>query len=205
MSMKLRNFLLVGLLFLTTAQAFGEAHVNLGFGYGDGTQEYAKKYEFSSVGGHGDLMFRWLIFEVGGSFLSLSQLDTGGRKTYVEYYGANLGFAFSKYLELLGGVGVGRWRRQRSDQEIAPIDSDYTAFGTGYMAGIRLFLINTKEFSMGLSASYYRMNSDSYHSNEDLVRSVPFKDIIATGSMAAIVFRWSGEKIGGKGGGKLGR
>jgi hypothetical protein len=183
----------LGLTFLSIT-AWAEPRVNLGLGYGNATQEFGDlEFTPQSIAGHLDLNYRLWIFLAGVSHMTTSQLNIGEDRNYTSLTSVHAGLALGKYLEMVGGVGWGKWRRRKTAQLIAPIDSDYSANGPGYMAGIRFHLLHFKSFSIGLSATYYRMESDSYNSELDGIKTVELKEGRGTGSIAAIVFSWSGK------------
>ncbi len=177
----------------SAADVFGLA-TNIGLGYGVGKQEFGDDHTFEpkSVAGHVDVQFLIWKLILGGSYLSLTNLNVGEDRNYVGMGAAHVGFNLSNSIQLLYGIGAGSWRRARSNQLTTPSDYDYKATGGGTMAGIRIFLINTKQVSVGLSATYYEMTSNSYKSVEDNVKSEVTEESKGTGSIAAIVVRLNG-------------
>jgi hypothetical protein len=166
---------------------------NVGLGYGKMLQEFGDRtYEPQSVAGHIDAQFSVWKFVIGASYMTVSNLNVSEERSYVGMGGVHAGFNLSNSVQIIGGVGYGSWRRNRSNQTTGPSDYDYKASGGGYMAGVRVFLINTKKVSVGLSGTFYHMSSDSYASVENNVKTQPIDNSKGTGTIAAIVFRFSG-------------
>jgi hypothetical protein len=185
--------LAVGLFSSTAFAAKTNVSTTLGLGYGKMLQEFgARTYEPQSVAGHIDAQFSLWKFVIGGSYMSVTNLNVGDERSYVGMGAVHAGLNLSNSVQVIGGVGAGAWRRRRTNQATVPNDYDYKTSGGGYMAGVRVFLINTKKFSVGLSGTYYHMKTDSFTSVEDNVKTNTIDNSRGTGTIAAIVFRFSG-------------
>jgi hypothetical protein len=168
-----------------------DARLNFGAGFGTTTLEYgtSKKFEPQSLGGHIDLYAKWKFLLLGGSYTTISQLVVDDNRAYFSMATANIGLALGR-LELVGGYGAGKFRRVRMNEITTPNDSDYIGVGPGFMAGVRLHLIKLKNFSIGLSGTYYQVKTDDYASVEDGTKATVSEKSTATGTLAAIVFSW---------------
>jgi hypothetical protein len=165
---------------------------NWGLGYGQATQEFGdRNFSPQSIAGHADLQLNLWKFILGVSYLTVSNYNFGDERSYVGMGAFHAGLNLSNSVQLIGGIGAGQWRRRRSDEPTVPRDYDYKSVGGGYMAGIRIFLINTKNFSLGFSGTYYHMKGPKYDSIEDGVKTEVLDPSKGTGSIAALVFRIS--------------
>lgn len=181
------------LTFASNADAATDLGVrfNFGAGYGTTSLDYgtSKRFEPASFGGHIDLYAKWKFLLLGGSYTTVSQLVVNDNRAYFSMATANLGLALGR-LELVGGFGAGQFRRVRMNETTTPNDSDYKASGPGFMAGVRLHLIKIKDFSVGLSGTYYQVKTDDYESIEDGTQATVSEDSMARGTVAAVVFSW---------------
>lgn len=191
----LNQFLAITLfcIFISSPLASAEPQFNLGLGYGHATQEFGDlNYAPKAIAGHLDLQYRLWVLLLGVSYMTTTQYNWGDERKYVSMTAVNGGFALGKHLDLIGGVGWGKWRQRQLNQPTAPFDIDYVADGPGYMAGIRLHLIRLKDLSIGISATYYHMKSSLYTSREDGTKTIELEKSRGTGSIAAINFSWRG-------------
>lgn len=175
----------------STARAIGLSS-NWGIGYGHSSQDYGTtSFDPKSVAGHVDIQLNLWKIVLGGSYMTVTNYNVGDERSYVGMGAVHAGFNLTNSLQLIGGVGAGKWRRRRENEASVPHDYDYHATGTGPMYGIRIFLINTKQVSVGFSGTYYQMKSDSYDSTLDGVKSEVEKNSKGTGSIVALVVRLS--------------
>lgn len=190
------SFVFILLLLLSfRAQAIGVSS-NLGLGYGRATQEFGDlNFSPQSVAGHVDLQVSFWKIVFGISYLNVTNLNIGDERNYVGMGAVHLGVNLSNSIQLIGGLGAGQWRRLRQNQSTVPNDYDYKAGGGGYMAGVRIFLINTKKLSVGLSGTYYHMKSSQYDAVEDTFKTEVLEPSKGTGSIGALVFRMSLEDV----------
>gem|GEM_PF-5990158 len=175
----------------STAGAIGLSS-NWGIGYGHSSQDYgATSFDPQSIAGHVDIQLNLWKIVLGGSYLTVTNYNAGDERNYVGMGAVHVGFNLSNSVQLIGGVGAGKWRRRREDEVSVPHDYDYHATGTGPMYGVRVFLINTKQVSVGFSGTYYQMKSDSYESTLDGVKAEVEKSSKGMGSIVALVVRLS--------------
>jgi hypothetical protein len=169
-----------------------EIRGDLGLGYGRAKLEYGEtEFDRQSVAGHVDLHVQWLIFMIGATYMTTSQLNIGNNRSYASMATVNAGFALGRHFELIAGVGGGKWRHARFNQSAIPRDFDYVGTGPGIMGGVRVYLFEVKSVSVGLSATYYRMSSELYTSTIDRTQTNNIAVSRGTGTIAAIVFRWN--------------
>jgi hypothetical protein len=165
---------------------------NLGLGYGLAEQKFGEtSFSPKSIGGHLDIQLNFWKIILGLSHLNITNYNFGEERNYVGMGAVHMGLNLTNSVQIIGGVGAGKWRRRRENQTTAPFDYDYTASGGGSMGGVRIFLLNSKKFSLGISGTYYKMTTDQYKSVEDGVSVDVREPSEGSGVLAAIVLRLS--------------
>jgi hypothetical protein len=170
---------------------------NIAFGSGEGKQSFADNYKVQTLGGHAELSYKLFIFQAGIGFVNISEINIGEERRYVNMGYGFLGFSLGRFLDVHGGLGGGSWRRKELDTGTTPDDYDYRAYGAGYMIGARLYLLNFKDLSVGISGTYFKMTSDGFKSIEDGTTTMKTEESVGSGTVAAIVFAFTPGK-GGK-------
>lgn len=175
-----------------SAHASIGASTNWGFGYGYATQDFGShSFKPQSIAGHVDLQMNLWKFVVGLNYLTITNYNINDERNYVGMGAVHAGFNFTNSVQLIGGVGTGAWRRRRDHETSTPHSYDYSASGNGYMAGVRVFLYNSKFLSVGLSGTYYQLKNDEYSSSVNGVSSKVSEETKGSGQIAALVFRLS--------------
>lgn len=192
MKFYLRFLTLLPFLWTLSANASIGASTNWGFGYGYATQDFGShSFKPQSVAGHVDLQVNLWKFVVGLNYLTITNYNINDERCYVGMGAVHAGFNFTNSVQVIGGVGMGDWRRRRDNETSVPHSYDYSASGTGYMAGVRIFLYNSKFMSVGLSGTYYQLKNDEYSSSTNGISSKISEEAKGTGQIAALVFRLS--------------
>ena len=180
----MRTFIIVLLLLLSHESAFAKARVNMGAGYASGDQKFDQAYSFSALAWHIDVQWQWKLFLAGLNYASADTINIVDNKDSVSGQAAYVGISPMKFIDIIGGYAYGEWKRKRVDPILVTTHSDHSAKGSGWMAGVRVYLFEGNEFSFGLSGTHYNLRSTGYNQTIDGIVSAPNQE--STGSYTEI-------------------